>query len=124
MHNHSQHTASLGLSLMPAFFAAGCCATAPLIVMFGFSVGETALYDYRYYFRLGGIVVFVLSLAWYFYKQGITNRTMYLEHKNMIAIITLQTALYSVAIYSFLLVVVAPVMWEQVLEQSGSCCGL
>ena len=111
------------LSLMPAFFAAGCCATAPLMVMFGFAVGETALGEYRWLFRLGGLLIFVLSLWWYFNKQGVRSLGDYRNHQSRVLVISVHTALYTLVIYAFLVWVAAPFIWQTILEQAGSCCG-
>lgn len=107
---------------MPAFFAAGCCATVPLMVMFGLTLGETSLYPYRWLFRLGGLVIFVVSLWWYFRKQGLLQWDDYQKEKHIVLFIIGQTALYSSILYLFLLYAVAPYMYQAVLEQA-SCCG-
>lgn len=111
------------MSITPAFFAAGCCATAPLMVMFGFSVSEWILWDYRWLLRFLGLVVFVLSLYLYFRTMGVTSKRDYLSQKDIIVWTTVQTALYSILIYAFLVYVATPQIMNRVSLEMVNCCG-
>lgn len=113
---------SLGLSLTPAFFAGGCCATLPFMVLFGISLGEEVLTWYQWYFRVGGVILFGISLWWYFYKQGVRSLADFKAQKTLIIIITLHATLYSVLIYMFFTQIITPILWHELTNEIANCC--
>mgnify|MGYP006870597089 CR=1 FL=1 len=115
---------SLKLSLMPSIFAAGCCATAPLMSFFGFSYVEYLLTDYVWYIRGGGVVLLGLSVAWYFYKQGIRSKQALRENKVVIAITVIQTIIVSLILYGLFVFVLTPIIAESLGYQLQDCCSL
>lgn len=103
-------THSLELSILPAILASSCCLTLPALTLLGISFSENFFYEYRWLLRMLGVFVLGISLVWYFYKQGITNRKIFLSKKNLIIIITVQTALFATGFYILFLYVIVPVL--------------
>ena len=110
---------SLELSISPAFFAAGCCATLPLMIFFGFSLAEEAVPYYQWYFRGGGLLLLLVSLWWYFRKSGIHTWADYQAQRSMILATCLQVAVYSLLIYLFFVEIVTPALWTVLLDDLG-----
>ena len=109
---------------MPAFFAAGCCATGPLLFIFGVSVAEIGLQEYRWLFRSFAVVVLVVSLWWYFRRCGVITIADYRNHAFMIAVISLHTAVLSGVLYVLFVQVLTPLVWQRVAQQTVNCCAL
>ncbi len=120
----SYHKEALGLSLMPAFFAAGCCATGPLMFIFGVSVAELALYEYRWTFRLAGCMVMFISLAWYFRVRGVVSIQHYRDNMLMVSAISLHTLLFSLVLYYIFVHILTPMVWQHMEQELVNCCGL
>jgi len=116
-----QSNDALTMSIMPAFFAAGCCATYPLMIIFGFAVGETVFSDYKWWFFIFGVIVLFSSLALYFYNRGVTDWNKFTTQQTKILLITAQTVLFSAAVYLFMILQVTPFLYEQIGENCEGC---
>ncbi|MFW0871006.1 MAG: hypothetical protein ACKKL4_00930 [Patescibacteria group bacterium] len=115
---------SLELSLTPAFFAAGCCATLPIMVVFGLSLAEESLIWYQWYFRIGGVFILLGSLIWYFYKSGIKSYVDFQNNKMMILLISLHTILYCGLLYLFFIKIITPMLWYYLVGEIHNCCNI
>ena len=104
----NETTDALKLSLLPAVLASSCCLTAPAIGLLGFSTLESVLIEYKWYFRLLALIVLLLSVWWYVFRQGIDNKSAFREHREQILLITGQTLLFGLGIYFIFLYIVVP----------------
>jgi ABC-type amino acid transport system permease subunit len=117
-------TTSLGLSLTPAFFAAGCCATLPIMVIFGITLAEEALTVYQWFFRGIGVLLLIISLWWYFRRAGLHTVADYKQERVMVMIISIQATLYCILIYLIFTQIFTPFMWYYLVGEMGNCCSI
>jgi hypothetical protein len=124
MSKYRQKKNGLGLSLTPAFFASGCCATLPILFIFGVTLGEEVLMWYQWYFRIGGIIILFTALLFYFYKQGIQTLQSYRDNWDMLTLISVQTILYTLILYFLFTNIITPVLWYIVAGSVSDCCSI
>jgi len=68
----------LKITGLPVLFAGLCCLSPIIILLLGLgsvgfasSLADTLYGDYKWYFRLGGLIVLVIALVLYFRDRGI-----------------------------------------------------
>ena len=121
MKGKSDTVPALKLSLLPAFFAAGCCAIVPTMVIFGFAMGETAFVQYRWWFMVLGMIVLVISLVLYFRKEGIRTWADPVRERKKVVFVSAYTVLLTGLIYAAMIYFVTPYLHEQIGRECPEC---
>lgn len=121
MKGKSDTVPALKLSLLPAFFAAGCCAIVPTMVIFGFAMGEAAFAQYRWWFMALGVIVLIVSLVLYFRKEGIRTQVDLVREKKKVVFVSAYTVLLTGLIYVAMIYFVTPYLYEQIGRECFEC---
>lgn len=109
---------ALRLSFIPVFFASLCCFSPLVLVVFGLasvsfatSLTDTLYGDYKWYFRLLGLVLLGITIFIYLRKKkGICSLSEAKRRKNEIINIVLVTLIAGVLGYIFWLYVVVEIV--------------
>jgi len=117
--NKKESLHALELSIVPAVLASSCCLTIPALTLLGISFGENIFLEYKWLFRFLAFVVLLLSLAVYFYKQGVTSKTAFMEKQNTIVLISIQTIVFACVFYVLFLHYIVPLLCQ--IAQINTC---
>lgn len=99
----------LKITWFPVFIAGLCCFTPVVLVLFGLStvafaasLADTLYGDYKWWFRLAGLVLLVLSFVVYLYRsKGICTIDEAKKRRN--EIINLALIVFSVGVIGYIL---------------------
>jgi len=102
------------LTSLPILFASLCCLSPIFLVLLGLStvsfassLADTFYGDYKWYFRITGLIFLFASLAWYFYKsKGICTIEKAKKQRNKIINTILIVFITGVLGYIFFLYVI------------------
>jgi len=110
---------ALELSIVPAVLASSCCLTIPALALLGISFGENIFLEHRWLFRFLALVVLLLSLVIYFYKQGVTTKDDFIEKRKAIVLISIQTIVFACVFYVLFLQYIVPLLCQ--IAQINTC---
>lgn len=102
------------ITSLPVIFASLCCLSPILLVLLGLStvsfassLADTLYGDYKWYFRIAGLIFLLGSLFWYFYKtKGICTLEKAKKQRNQIINTLLITLIAGVGGYMIFLYVI------------------
>lgn len=105
---------ALKLSVIPVVTASLCCFSSVILVLLGLStvsfassLSDTLYGEYKWIFRAVGLILLLLALAYYFYKEkGICTLDQAKRKRNEIINTILITLIVAVLGYVFFLYVV------------------
>lgn len=94
------------LTGLPVLLASLCCLAPVILVMLGLSttsfalsLSDTLYYDYRWAFRILGLITLAGSLWFYFRKQGICTLDDVKRHRNKVINTLMLVLVVSVSAY-------------------------
>jgi len=103
----------LKLTGLPVLFASLCCLTPIILVLFGLSglafagfLADNLYYNYKWVFRVAGLLILGISLAVYFRKRGVCTLDQVKKQRNKVINVVLLTFIVSILGYLFWLYVV------------------
>lgn len=112
----------LKLTWLPVVGASLCCLSPIILLLLGFggvafasSLADTLYGDYKWWFRLGGLVLLAIALVLHFRKKGVCTLDQAARHRNEIFNTTLITLFVGIIGYIFFLYVVVH-YWGVALE--------
>ncbi len=85
-----------------------CCLSPVILVLVGLasistaaSLGDMLYGDYRWYFRLAGLLFLALALVFYFRRRGICTLREARRHRNRVLNTSLLVLIFSIGFYIF-----------------------
>lgn len=103
----------LKILAFPVLAASLCCMSSVVVVIFGLgsvafasSLADTLYGGYKWYFRLGGLILLLLSVTMYFRKKGVCTLDQAKRRRNEIINTLVITLCAGVVGYIFFLYVV------------------
>jgi hypothetical protein len=96
------------ISALAGIIAGLCCFSPVILVLLGLatistaaSLGDMLYGDYRWWFRMGGLIFLTLALLFYFRRRGVCTLSEARRQRNRIVNVSLLVLIFSVGIYIF-----------------------